>query len=453
MFASCPSPPASEAVLAEPSSTSVLQDLVIRNTDRLGTVRPGPSRILSKPGPRAILSCSCRLTGFDAPCLTTMYIDKPVQGHGLMQAIAQVNRVFNDKPGGLVVDYLGLADELRKALANYTESGGEGRTTIDQSEAVAVMLEKYEVCCGIFHGFDWSKWVSGTSADRLHLLPAAQEHVLSQNDGQNRFVQAVRELSAAFALAVPHAESIRIRDDVGFFQAVRSVLIKNVPGDRRSPAEIEHAIRQIVSEAVASDEVVDIFAAAGLKKPDISILSDEFLTEVRGLPQKNVAVELLRKLLAGEIRARRMKNVVQARSFSDLLDLAIRRYQNRAIETAQVIEELIGLAKEIQKAGQRGEQLGLNDDEVAFYDALGANDSAVQVLGDETLRTIARELVESVKRNVTIDWTQRENVRAHLRTIVKRILRKYGYPPDMQEKATQTVLDQAEVLSVGWVLE
>ena len=263
----------------------------------------------------------------------------------------------------------------------------------------------------------------------------------------------MRELSAAFALAVPHAESIRIRDDVGFFQAVRSVLIKNVPGDRRSPAEIEHAIRQIVSEAVASDEVVDIFAAAGLKKPDISILSDEFLTEVRGLPQKNVAIELLRKLLAGEIRARRLKNVVQARSFSDLLEQSIRRYQNRAIETAQVIEELIGLAKEIQKAGKRGVELGLNEDEVAFYDALGANNSAVQVLGDETLRTIARELVESVKRNVTIDWTQRENVRAHLRTIVKRILRKYGYPPDMQEKATQTVLEQAEVLSAGWALD
>lgn len=393
------------------------------------------------------------LTGFDAPCLTTMYIDKPMQGHGLMQAIARVNRVFKDKPGGLVVDYLGLADELRKALANYTESGGKGDTTIDQAEAVAVMLEKYEVCCGIFHGFEWTSWTKGKPADRLNLLPAAQEHVLAQQDGKNRFVQAVRELSAAFALAVPHAESLRIRDDVGFFQAVRSVLVKNVPGDRRSPEEIEHAIRQIVSEAVASDEVVDIFAAAGLKKPDISILSDEFLSEVRGLPQKNVAVELLRKLLSGEIQARRLKNVVQARSFAELLEQAIRRYQNRAIETAQVIEELIGLAKEMRKASQRGEKLGLNDDEVAFYDALGANDSAVQVLGDDTLRTIARELVESVRRNVTIDWTQRENVRAHLRTIVKRILRKYGYPPDMQEKATQTVLEQAEVLSAGWAVE
>ncbi len=390
------------------------------------------------------------LTGFDAPCLTTMYIDKPMQGHGLMQAIARVNRVFKDKPGGLVVDYLGLADELRQALANYTESGGKGSTTIDQTEAVSVMLEKYEICCGIFHAFDWVTWTSGKPADRLNLLPAAQEHVLSQQDGKDRFVQAVRELSAAFALAVPHPESIRIRDDVGFFQAVRSVLVKNVPGDRKSPEEIEHAIRQIVSEAVASDEVVDIFAAAGLKKPDISILSDEFLAEVRGLPQKNVAIELLRKLLSGEIQSRRLKNVVQARSFAELLEQAIRRYQSRAIETAQVIEELIGLAKEMRKANQRGQQLGLNDDEVAFYDALGANDSAVQVLGDETLRTIARELVDSVRKNVTIDWTQRENVRAHLRTIVKRILRKYGYPPDKQEMATRTVLEQAEVLSAGW---
>src|SRR5437016_5336602 len=393
------------------------------------------------------------LTGFDAPSLHTMYVDKPMQGHGLMQAIARVNRVFRDKPGGLVVDYLGLADALRKALANYTESGGHGDTTIDQAEAVAVMLEKYEICCGHFHGFDWTAWKAGKSEARLKLLPAAQEHVLAQNDGKDRFVAAVHELSAAFALAVPHSESIRIRDDVGFFQAVRSVLIKNVPDERRSPEEIDHAIRQLVSEAVASGEVIDIFAAAGLKKPDISILSDEFLAEVRGLPQKNVAVELLRKLLAGEIRARRSKNVVQSRSFAELLDQALRRYQNRAIETAQVIEELIGLAKEMRKANQRGEELGLSDDEVAFYDALGANDSAVQVLGDDTLRTIARELVGSVKRNVTIDWTQRENVRAHLRTIVKRILRKYGYPPDKQEKATQTVLEQAEALSAGWAVE
>jgi type I restriction enzyme R subunit len=393
------------------------------------------------------------LTGFDAPSLHTMYVDKPMRGHGLMQAIARVNRVFKDKPGGLVVDYLGLADELRQALASYTESGGKGKTAIDQQEAVALMLEKYEVCCGLFHGFDWSLWKTGKAADRLRMLPAAQEHVLAQDDGKSRLVQGVRELSQAFALAVPHPESIRIRDDVAFFQAVRAVLIKSDPGERKSVDEVDHAIRQIVSKAVASDEVVDIFAAAGLKKPDISILSDEFLAEVKDLPQRNVAVELLRKLLAGEIRSRSKTNVVLAKSFADLLEQSIRRYQNRAIETAQVIEELIKLAKDMRKATKRGEDLGLSEEEIAFYDALGVNDSAVQVLGDETLRMIARELVTAVKGNVTIDWTQRENVRAHLRTIVKRILRKYGYPPDKQEKATQTVLEQAEVLSQGWAMD
>jgi type I restriction enzyme R subunit len=390
------------------------------------------------------------LTGFDAPCLHTMYLDKPMRGHGLMQAIARVNRVFKDKPGGLVVDYLGLAHELKQALANYTESGGTGKTAIDQEEAVAVMQEKYEVCCGIFHGFDWSAWKTGSPQQRLSILPAAQEHVLTQPDGKQRLIQAVSELSKAFALAVPHDAALAIRDDVGFFQAVKAVLAKSAPGDRRSPEEIEHAIRQIVSRAVASDEVIDIFAAAGLKKPDISILSDEFLAEVRGLPQRNLAVELLRKLLEGEIKTRRRKNVVQARSFAEMLENAIRRYQNRAIETAQVIEELIALAKELREADRRGEKLGLTEEELAFYDALETNDSAVAVLGDETLRTIAQELVRVIRNNITIDWTFRENVRAQLRVLVKRILRKYGYPPDKQEKATQTVLEQAEVLSRAW---
>ena len=253
------------------------------------------------------------LTGFDAPCLHTMYVDKPMRGHGLMQAIARVNRVFKDKPGGLVVDYLGLADELKQALATYTESGGTGKTAIDQEEAVAVMLEKYEICCGLFHGFDWSRWITGNPQERLALLPAAQEHILAQEDGKDRLLQAVTELSQAFALAVPHEEALRIRDDVGFFQAVRAVLAKSGTGERKTDEELDHAIRQIVSRAVVSDEVVDIFAAAGLKKPDISILSDEFLAEIRGMPQRNLAVELLRKLLDGEIKTRRRKNVVQAR--------------------------------------------------------------------------------------------------------------------------------------------
>ena len=390
------------------------------------------------------------LTGFDAPSLHTMYVDKPMRGHGLMQAIARVNRVFKDKPGGLVVDYLGLADELKKALTTYTESGGTGKTAIDQAEAVAVMLEKYEVCRGLFHRFDWSLWITGKPQERLSLLPVAQEHILALKDGKPRLLGAVTELSQAFALAVPHEEALRIRDDVGFFQAVRAVLAKNAPGERKTDEELDHAIRQIISKAMVSEEVVDIFAAAGLKKPDISILSDEFLAEVQHMPQRNLAVELLRKLLAGEIRTRSRRNVVQARSFAELLEQAVRKYQNRAIETAQVIEELIALAKDMRAANARGEALHLTEDELAFYDALEVNDSAVKVLGEPTLVQIARELVETVKKNVTIDWTIRENVRAQLRVIVKRILRKYGYPPDKQEKATQTVLEQAEVLSESW---
>ncbi|MDO9084161.1 MAG: DUF3387 domain-containing protein, partial [Humidesulfovibrio sp.] len=382
----------------------------------------------------------------------TMYVDKPMRGHGLMQAIARVNRVFKDKPGGLVVDYLGLAQELKQALATYTESGGTGRTALDQEEAVAVMQEKFEVCCGLLHGFDWSKWISGTPQERVGLLPSAQEHILAQENGKDRFVQAVRELSQAFALAVPHEEALRIRDDIAFFQAVQAVLAKRAAGDARPEEELDHAVRQIISRAVSPEGVIDIFAAAGLQKPDISILSDEFLSEVRGMPQRNLAVELLQKLLKGEIRMRGRKNVVQARSFAEMLEQTLRRYQNRAIEAAQVIEELIVLARQMRDASQRGEELGLNEDEMAFYDALETNDSAVKVLGDEALRSIARELVDTVRRNVTIDWTLRENVQAQLRVLVKRILRKYGYPPDKQEKATKTVLDQAALFSGEWAM-
>ena len=390
------------------------------------------------------------LTGFDAPSLHTMYVDKPMRGHGLMQAIARVNRVFKDKPGGLVVDYLGLAHELKRALATYTESGGTGKTALDQEEAVAVMLEKHEICCGLFHGFDRSKWTTGTPQERLGLLPAAQEHILVQENGKDRYVQSVRELSQAFALAVPHEDAIRIRDDVAFFQAVQSVLAKRAAANARPEEELDHAVRQIISRAVASEGVIDIFAAAGLEKPDISILSEEFLAEVRGMPQRNLAVELLQKLLQGEVAARRKKNVVQARSFAQMLEQTLRRYQNRAVEAAQVIEELIQIARELREAAARGEKLGLSEDELAFYDALETNDSAVQVLGDKTLRAIARELVETVRGNVTIDWTLRENVRANLRRLVKRTLRRHGYPPDKQEKATRTVLEQAEVLSADW---
>ena len=390
------------------------------------------------------------LTGFDAPSLHTLYVDKPMRGHGLMQAIARVNRVFKDKPGGLVVDYLGLAHELKKALKTYTESGGEGEATFDQEQAVTVMLEKYEICCGLFHGFDWSAWTGDSPTARLTLIPGAQEHVLAQKGGKDRCLKAVRELSQAFALAVPHEETVRVRDDVGFFQEVRKVLANRASGETRSDEELDHAVRQIVSRAVASEEVLDIFSAAGLDKPDISILSEEFLTEVKGMKRRNLAVELLQKLLKGELATRRKRNVVQARSFAEMLEQTIRRYQNRAIEAAQVIEELIALAREMRDADKRGEALNLSYDELAFYDALSVNDSAVQVLGDESLRKIARELVETVRNNVTIDWTLRENVRAQLRLLVKRTLRKHGYPPDKQEDATKTVLEQAEALSAGW---
>ncbi|MGH7995016.1 MAG: type I restriction endonuclease subunit R [Opitutaceae bacterium] len=397
------------------------------------------------------------LTGFDAPCLHTMYLDKPMRGHGLMQAIARVNRVFKNKPGGLVVDYLGLAHELKQALAVYTEAGGHGEAAIDQEEAVVALLTRYAVCKDYLHGFNWSKWTTGTAAQKLSLLPAAQEHILAASRKEpkpeeyvQRFLQAVTELSKTFALAVPDDRALAIRDDVGFFQAVRAAMSKGGGEKAKAEEERDSAIRQIISRAVATDQVVDIFAAAGLKKPDISILDERFLAEVRGLPQKNLAVELLRKLLNGEIRARSRKFLVQSRSFAELLEQAIRKYQNRAIEAAAVLEELIKLAKDMREADQRGEELGLSDEERAFYEALAENESAVQAMGVPELRVIATELVTSIRNNVSTDWTERESARAKIRVMVRRILRKHGYPPDLQEEATKTVLQQAELLCAGW---
>ena len=390
------------------------------------------------------------LTGFDAPSLHTMYVDKPRRGHGLMQAIARVNRVYRDKPGGLIVDYIGLAYHLRQALGNYTKSSGRGDATLDKAEAVAVMMEKHEICCGLFHGFDWALWAAADATDRIRLLPSAQEHILHQKDGKKRLLETVSALSKAFALAVPHEKTTEIRDDVSFFQAVRNVLAKPSAAEESQFEAADQAIKQLVSKAVVPEGVVDIFAAAGLKKPDVSLLSDEFLAEVRDLPHKNVAVELLEKLLSGEIKTRSQKNVVQGRSFAEMLERSIRTYQNQTVEAAQVIEELIEIAREMRQAQDRGQELGLSDEELAFYDALETNDSAVKVLGDETLKAIAIELVDSVRGNVTIDWTLKESVRAKLRLGVKRILRKHGYPPDKQVKATETVLEQAEVLCKDW---
>lgn len=393
------------------------------------------------------------LTGFDAPCLHTMYIDKPMSGHNLMQAIARVNRVFRDKPGGLVVDYLGIANSLKKALAVYAESGGRGKAAFDQSEAVAVMQEKYEVVRGILYGFDYRRLLEAEPQERLQGIAAAMDFILGQQDGKKRYLDAVTALSKAFALAVPHEAALAIRDEVALFQEIRAMLVKTtVSASERTPEELEAAVRQLISRAVSGREVVDVFAVAGLDKPDISILSDEFLAEVRGLPHKNLAVETLKKLLQDEIRVRFRKNVVQSRAFSELLEQALKKYHNRAIEAAQVIEELIAIAKEMQVARRRGEKLGLSEDEVAFYDALAANESAVQVLGNETLKGIARELVDKVRNSVTVDWSRRESARAQLRVLVKRILRKYGYPPDKQEQATELVLKQTKVLCEEWVV-
>ncbi len=391
------------------------------------------------------------LTGFDAPCLHTMYVDKPMQGHGLMQAIARVNRVFRDKPGGLVVDYLGLAEMLKKALGDYTE-GDREETGVPQEKALEALQEKYEVVCGLLHGFDFSAFFTGTPTERLAVLPAAMEHVLKQQNGKERFMKGVSDLSKAFGLAVPHEDALALRDHIAFFQCVRAGFAKNtVTRGFAASDDMDSAIRQLVSRAVASDQVIDIFAAAGLKRPDISILSDEFLAEIRDMPHRNLALELLQKLLGNEIRSKAKKNVVQARTFSEMLENAIRAYQNRSLESAQVIEQLIALAREMREAHRRGEDLNLSEDEVAFYDALEVNDSAVQVLGDDKLKMIARELVETVKRNTSIDWTLKESVKANLRRLVRRILNKYGYPPDKQAKAVQTVLEQAETLAKDWV--
>jgi len=380
-----------------------------------------------------------------------MYVDKPMRGHGLMQAIARVNRVFREKQGGVVVDYLGIADQLKHALHDYTDGGGQGDPVVDQAEAIAVMLEKFEVVRDMLHGFEWREvWGAGTHEQKLVLIGAAKEFIYELDDGKQRFVNAVTALGRAFSLAVPSAQAMTVRDDLGFFQSVRASIMKASGDGVKTDEELDLAVQQIVSKAVSSDEVVDIFAVAGLERPDISVLDERFLAEVRDMPRRNLAVELLEKLLRDEVKAVFRRNLVESRRFSEMLQSAVVQYQNRAITSAQVIEELIALARELREAHRRGEKLGLNEDELAFYDALETNDSAVAVLGDETLKTIAQELVETVKRNATIDWNLRESARAKMRVMVKRLLRKYGYPPDKREHATQLVLAQAEVVCEAW---
>ena len=403
------------------------------------------------------------LTGFDVPSLHTMYIDKPMRGHGLMQAIARVNRVFRDKPAGLIVDYIGIAQNLKFALGQYSRDD-QGHAGIDEAEAVAVMLEKYEIVSVMFHGFDYRKGLAGSPRERLATLAGAIEWVLamqqwesareSTEDGKKRahrrFNDAVLALSKAFALAAASDEARGIRDEVGFFQTVRAALAKSAPGDGKSSAERDLAVQQIVSRAVVSTEIVDILEAAGLDTPDISILSDEFLAEIQGMEKKNLAMEALRKLINGELRSRSRVNVVQTRAFSQRLEEAIARYHGNAITTAEVLQELIGLAKDIRAAHRRGEEEGLSEDEIAFYDALAQNESAIEVMGNDHLRVIAHELLDSLKGNASVDWQHREPSRARMRVLVKRILRKHGYPPDLQDAAVQTVLQQAEALSARW---
>lgn len=391
------------------------------------------------------------LTGFDAPCLHTLYVDKPMKGHNLMQAIARVNRVYKDKPGGLVVDYIGIASDLKKALATYTESGGKGKPTLNIDEAVRAMQEKFEVVDQMLSGFDYHRYFTANISARLSIILEAEEFVLGLEDGKARFTREVGLLAKAFALCVPDERAMAIKDELAFFQAVKARLAKFERGGGRSKEELDSAIRQLVDEAVVSDQVVDVFDAAGIKKPDISILSDEFMEEIKGMQHRNLALELLKKILNDEIRTRAKKNLVQSKSLSEMLENAIKRYQNNLLTAAEIIEELIELAKEIKAADLRGEELGLTEDELCFYDALEVNDSAVKVLGDEVLKTIAHELVEKVRKNATIDWMVKETVRSKLKVIVKRTLRKYGYPPDKQLAATETILKQAELLADAWV--
>jgi len=396
------------------------------------------------------------LTGFDAPCVHTLYVDKPMKGHNLMQAIARVNRVFKDKQGGLVVDYIGIGEDLKAAMKAYTASKGRGKPTVDAREALAVLLEKLDVLRAMLHGFDYADFRTGGH----RVLAGAANHVLGlpnakpgdkERDGKKRFADQALAMSHAFSLCCTLDEAKAVRDEVAFMQAVKVILTKReVSAQRKTDEERELAIRQIIGQAVVSGEVVDIFAAVGLDKPNIGLLDDEFLAQVQNLPERNLAVELLERLLQGEIKSRFASNVVQDRKFSDMLADVIRRYQNRSIETAQVMEELIAMAKKFREAAQRGDALGLHDDELKFYDALANNESAVRELQDETLKKIAQELTASLRANLKTDWSERESVRAQLRLMVKRILKKHKYPPDQQDEAVKLVLEQAQALGEDW---
>jgi type I restriction enzyme R subunit len=400
------------------------------------------------------------LTGFDAPCVHTMYVDKPMKGHSLLQAIARVNRVFRDKQGGLVVDYIGIGNELKAAMKEYTASKGRGKPTVDAHEALSVLLEKMDVLRAMLHGFDYSgfktgghKTLAGAANHVLGLVTTGKNHPRGQRDGKRRFADVALAMSKAFTLCCTLDEAKALRDEVAFLQAVKVILTKReISQQKKTNEQRDVAIRQIISQAVVSDRVVDIFDAVGLEKPNIGLLDEAFLAQVRNLPERNLAVELLERLLEGEIKSKFASNVVQQRRFSDLLSGVITRYQNRSIETAQVMEELVEMARRFKEAANRGEQLGLSEDEVRFYDALANNESAVRELTDETLKKIAHELTENLRKNISVDWSQRESVRASLRLLVKRILRKYKYPPDLADAAVELVLQQAEALGESWAV-
>ena len=389
------------------------------------------------------------LTGFDVPSLNTIYIDKPMKGHTLMQAIARVNRVFKDKPGGLVVDYIGIGTDLKEAMSQYSE-GDQKEAGIDVKEAIKLMLEKYEVVACMFHGFDFSHFFDAAANEKIRIMLDASDFILTSEENKKRFLTNVSALSKAYSLAVPSEESSRIRDDVGFFQAVRAAIMKNSEEGEREYRNIDTAINQIVSKSIVSDRVIDIFAAVGSENPDLSILSDTFLSEIEHMERKNLAYEALKRLLADQIRIRSKKNIIKGRSFAELLDKTVKRYIGRSIDAAKAIEELIQLAKEIREETNRGRDMGLSEDEVAFFDALADHKNAKDVLGDDTLRTIAKELVKALRKNVTIDWTIRESVQAQMRLMIRKILKKYHYPPDGEEKATDTVLDQAKRFASEW---
>jgi type I restriction enzyme R subunit len=389
------------------------------------------------------------LTGFDAPCLHTLYVDKPMKGHNLMQAIARVNRVFRDKPGGLVVDYLGFAGELRQALRTYKRSGGRGRSTIDIEKALEILQEKLEVCRALFHGFDYTCYAT----DALQLLRPAMDHILGLEEGKKRFMDVVIALTKGLGLCGTHEEALAVREEIAFFQAVKAALIKHTAINSPSCVGGDSALRQIVENSIVCEGVINILDQDGAKKSDLAVLSEAFLDEVHTMPEKNLAAALLERLLRDQIQSHTCQNLMQSQKFLKLLEQSLNKYQNRSIETTQLIEELIQMAKEMKAAINRGEDLALSSDELAFYDALEANDSAVQVLGDDKLKLIAQELTAKVRENISIDWTKRESVRARLRTLIRRILRRYGYPPDRAAQAIDTVIQQAEVLSKQWVTD